>query len=951
MKRLLLFLTMLLTLCLIFISCNNEGDLGVSQGVSTSESTLPVSSEEQSSSVDDSPTPNPPTVEEPSPNGIKLKLLQNDTYAVVGVDTEKDIKQIIIPSSYNNKNVTEIKSMAFCDQAMLESIVIPNTITKIGESAFKGCTSLKSIEIPDSVTEMGYFIFESCSALESVKLSIGCSSIPRCAFYKCTSLNKIVIPEGVTEISYLSFADCDALVNVSIPNSIVSISGYAFDGSNSIEYAKYNNAYYLGNDDNHYLALITATNKEISSCEIIEDARVIAGSAFRECTLLKSITIPEGIVTIGSATFSGCSSLEEIAIPNSVTLLDEVTFSGCTSLKNAIIGDGVPEIGYSAFKACTALESVTIGNGVLQIQQNAFKDCTALKKVNIRDIGAWCSISFYDYHENPLYNAGTLYLNGSLVTNLVIPDTVTEINRYAFFKCSSITSLSISDSVTKIGKFAFSQCDSLKSIDTGDGVSNIGERAFFSCDLLEVVTIGSSVSVIEEDAFYLSNAIKETHIRDLEAWCKISFTYTTSNPLYNKIPLYLNGSPITRLVIPDTITEIKESAFEACTSITEVVFPNGLTKIGNYAFENCSSIKSVSLPDSLIEIGDCAFYACTLLESITFPERVTYIGGSAFAHCGFLTSVRIPNSVETIFASTFTGCTFIEYAEYDNALYLGNENNPYFILIKAKDKSITSCTIHENTKIIAGSAFSYSAIVEIIIPSSVRSIMDHAFMSCEELERVVILEGTTSIGEHAFSDCYSLTGISLPKSISHIERGAFYSSSVKNVFISDLNAWCNITFDYNDSNPLFRGASLYLNAVLVTELIIPDTITEIKNFTFFGCSSITSIKIHDKVSHIGYCAFASMKSIKEIVIPSSVELINGYVFTGSSLLSIYCMAQSEPEAWDEHWTQIDAYWYSEAEPSQEGYYWHYGLDGEFLIWEDWIPEEPPFEDIPFDEYD
>ena len=136
------------------------------------------------------------------------------------------------------------------------------------------------------------------------------------------------------------------------------------------------------------------------------------------------------------------------------------------------------------------------------IGEYAFDSCGNLTSVHITDIAAWCNISFGNDVANPLYYAGNLYLNGTLVTELFIPDSVTSIGSYAFQDCDSLTSITIPDSVTIIGEYAFWNCDSLTSITIPDSVTSIGSYAFYSCESLNRITVGNGITRIGNKAFW-----------------------------------------------------------------------------------------------------------------------------------------------------------------------------------------------------------------------------------------------------------------------------------------------------------------------------------------------------------------------------------------------------------------------------------------------------------------
>ena len=168
----------------------------------------------------------------------------------------------------------------------------------------------------------------------------------------------------------------------------------------------------------------------------------------------------------------------------------------------------------------------------------------------------------------------------------------------------------------------------------------------------------------------------------------------------------------------------------------------------------------------------------------------------------------------------------------------------------------------------------------VVIPDGVTSIDNYAFSGCISLTNIEIPDSVTSIGEYAFDDCTGLKSIVIPASVKSIKKQAFSDcENIHDVYISDMDAWCDISFGDHSSNPLCHGADLYLNGELVSELVTPDTVTSIRSFVFYGCTSLTKIVISDNVTRIGMWAFYKCTGLASIVIPDSVTSIDYRAFS------------------------------------------------------------------------
>lgn len=211
------------------------------------------------------------------------------------------------------------------------------------------------------------------------------------------------------------------------------------------------------------------------------------------------------------------------------------------------------------------------------------------------------------------------------------------------------------------------------------------------------------------------------------------------------------------------------------------------------------------------------------------------------------------------------------------------------------------------------------SLTSIIIPNGVITICDYTFDGCSSLTSLTIPNSITSIGEGTFTDCSSLSSVTIPNSVTSIGYIAFAGCrNISSVYISDLSAWCKIKCDTNAGPFIPSTYHLYINGVELKQLTIPNDISSIGNYAFYGCSYIASIIIPNNVTTIGESAFqnciqaeylkmpeylqiikkATFKgcnSLKTVIIPSTVEFIYQEAFADCSALSnIYALPSTPP---------------------------------------------------------
>ena len=443
----------------------------------------------------------------------------------------------------------------------------------------------------------------------------------------------------------------------------------------------------------------------------------------------------------------------------------------------------------------------------------------------------------------------------------MIPDGVTSIGDWVFHGCSGLTSVMIPNSVVSIEDRAFDGCSGLMSISVGsgnanyksvnglllskdgktliagvngnvvipDGVTSIGDWAFFCCSGLTSVTIPNSVRSIGDHAF--------------------------------------DGcSGLTSVTIPNGVWSVGWGVFCDCSSLTSVTIGNGVSSIGFDMFCDCSNLTSVVIGNGVGSIERAAFSGCSGLSKVTIPSGVTSIEYGAFGRCSGLTSVTIPASVTDIENGAFVSCSSLKSISVD----IGNTNyKSENGLLLSKDGKTLIAGVNGN----------------VVIPDSVTSIGEHAFSGYSGLTNVTIPNNVTSIGDYAFEDCGGLTNVTIPDSVTDIGHGTFFDcSSLESIFVDIGNS------NYKSDNGLLLSKDgKTLVAGVNGNVVIPDSVKNIGEFAFRGCSGLTSVVIPSSVTYIYREAFSRCNALSRIQFNGNAPRIIGfeYVFGYDNVYGSY----------------------------------------------------------------
>ncbi len=503
--------------------------------------------------------------------------------------------------------------------------------------------------------------------------------------------------------------------------------------------------------------------------------------------------------------------------------------------------------------------------------------------------------------------------NGTL-TSVTFPDTLTEIQCYAFYKCTSLESVVIPDSVTTLSTFCFAENPNLSSVTlsknwtyTTNYYNNITSSGFqgpfYKCASLTSIEIPEGATVVPANAFNGCTSLKSVSIPS---------TVTT----INMYAFY--GTGITEITIPSSVTALGVNCFDSCTCLTSIVIPESITTIPKYAFSGCTSLASITLPDTLTVIQAYAFQKCTSLESVVIPDSVTVLGTMSFASNPKLSSVTLSknwNAVYNIYnnasddinlVSPFYDCAALTSIAIPEGM-VTIPNNAF-----SNCTALTSVTIPSTVTTISRYAFLKSGITEITIPSSVTALGVNCFDSCSNLTSVVIPESITTISKYAFSGCISLTSVTLPDTLTEIQCYAFYKcTSLESVVIPDsvttLSTYCfasnpklssvtlskNWTYTTNYNNIVYNSGfqSPFYDCAALTSIVIPEGATVVPANAFNGCTSLKSVSIPSTVTAINMYAFYGT-GITEITIPSSVTALDVNCFDCCSNLTSIVIPES-----------------------------------------------------------
>ena len=541
-----------------------------------------------------------------------------------------------------------------------------------------------------------------------------------------------------------------------------------------------------------------------------------------------SVTIPSSVAynnytypvtSIGTSAFEGCSNLESVILPSSVTTIGTDAFYGCVRLERVNLEEGLTTINLRAFYNCK-LDTIVIPSTVTSIGNSAFKNNPTqaiVWKPATCSIGSDDSAPFYSTSSQvtsfvfadgvetvPAY----ICKNMNLLDTIVLPSSVRSLGQYAFMNCSNLKSINLPvtqktlpvsffegctsleaielpSTLTTISTDAFYGCTKLANVNLHEGITTIGLRAFYNCKL-DTIVIPSTVTSIGNSAFK-NNPTKSIVWKPKS--CSIGTEdnapfYSTSSQVTSfvfgdsvqVIPAYLckNMSQLETIVLPPSVNSLGQYAFMNCTNLKSINLPVTQKTLPVSFFEGCTSLEAIELPSTLTTISTDACYGCTKLAHVNLHEGITTIGLRAFYNCKF-DSIVIPSTVTSIGSGAFKGNPTTSIVWKPKSCSIGSDDSAPFY---STSSQVTSFVFGDSVQVIPAFLCKYmNQLDSIVIPPTVTSIGQSAFMYCTKLKSFTFPQGIKTVATSVLEGCTALEEVFIPSSVTTINQDAFYNCS------------------------------------------------------------------------------------------------------------------------------------------------------------------------------
>ena len=588
--------------------------------------------------------------------------------------------------------------------------------------------------------------------------------------------------------------------------------------------------------------------------------------AFNACSGLMSVKLPEKLRVIGRLAFVDCYGLTSISFPASLKVIGDGAFQNCDGLTSLSFPEGMTQIGDGAFQRCGRLETLFFPSTMKSIDWGVFCEsheneygggectCDSIRRIEIKGIATWFNSNrFTERNHHVAAPYADLYVNGDLLTDIVLPDTMARIRPALFYGCKKLHFVVFPNNLKVIDDCAFENCTGIENLELPQGLDSIKSSAFSRCKGVKYVNL------------------------------------------------------------PQELKYIGMMAFGSCTELISVSFPNKLENIAYGAFESCKSLQSVVLPEGLKSIESCAFQNCISLTSVKLPSTLRFIGDCAFNQCnvGFEFASIVPPTIEgmnplgdedNLLYVPEEGIEAYRTAWSDkvNDILCLERQHDWDVMVEAEEKSsavlqaVGGVSDNEAARNVvrlkvSGTVNSYDFMVMRNKMTSLReldltdahvvynpyehyqgyhswndSLPDYAFYR-KELRVCKLPQSITYIGQSAFSECRKLTGMDIPEKVQEIGYAAFTG--------------CNCLKEVEFHEGLERiGSEGFSNCALQDTIVFPQTLKHISYNAFGMNGSLKAVKFPVGLESIESSAFNNCSGLSEVRFPASVLSVGSDAF-------------------------------------------------------------------------
>lgn len=827
-------------------------------------------------------------------NNIKELTFGDDKEEVYRADF---IDYINIEKLKLDENIKKIGKYAFISQTSLKEIYIHKTLKIIEENAFKDCYKLERVYYNGTIEEWLNIKLENnysnpmCKAkdlyilnknneyklLESLKIENDSIFENNVLNLLGENISQLYLSNKITSIKENAFREFSKLKKVYYNGTIEEWCNIVFENqySNPMSMAK---EFYILNSKNEYELL-----EELS---IPSKVKNINEYQFYNFQILKKINLSENVMEITNSAFINCKNIKFLNVPlKYVNLFEELINN---KIREIEINDGV-NFDENNKILSSQLEKITLPSTLQKISSIFFSNITIVKEIYINlelneiiDKDILESLKLIKNKFKKIYCVGknSIWEN---ITNELYACSITKKNWPEFI---SKGVLNIAEYVKKIDDNVFEKSQ-IKKIIMEEGITNIGEFAFNKCKILEEIYISKSILEIQKGAFMECNYIKAVYYNaTIEDWCKIIFISKTSNPMYYSEKFYCkkneNFGEISSLVLDFDITEIGDFQFCGMNSLEKLVIPSNIKKIGCSTFYKCVNLARIEISSSVEEIKADAFELCEKIEEV-------YYDGTIEDWC------RIKFENHTSNPMYFT-----------NKFYYKNKDNEYQLL----DEGLV---ITNKIKRINAYQFSgYKNISLLDLSFKIDSFDENAFVECDNLKRLICNTENISLLNDNENLCgrvkeleivsdnnvmninlnfENISKVILSKEIINYDNEIFKNCNhIEEVYYKGtIEDWCNITFKYSSSNPLYKKSDLFVQDenrewMKISEINNLGNVINLGDYQFYNCNSIKKIDINENIKSIGISCFEGCANLKEVKLTKLIKGIGKDAFAECGII-------------------------------------------------------------------